>query len=213
MPLNIANGTLETLKWVALLAMTIDHINISLFNSKFYTLYCLGRIALPLFAFIFAYNLARLTITAIIYKRVLSRLIFFGLIAQPAYMVMLKSSSGLPLNIMFTLFIFTACIYLLQKDVLHILAALYLFIIGQALVEYSWPGILLCMGFWLYCKSSNFINLVIISLSYILLGQLNENQSAMLSLPLIIIATKIDLNVTRAPYFFYIYYPLHLYLL
>ncbi|WP_172838976.1 TraX family protein [Legionella micdadei] len=47
------------MKWIALVSMTIDHINRFFYASSIQTLYCIGRLAMPLFAFIFAYNLAR----------------------------------------------------------------------------------------------------------------------------------------------------------
>nr|WEG85486.1 trbP [Escherichia coli] len=55
----IADGTIEALKWLALLAMTGDHVNKYLFNGTLPYLFEAGRLALPLFVFVLAYNLAR----------------------------------------------------------------------------------------------------------------------------------------------------------
>ena len=55
----MADGTIEGLKWLALVLMTGDHVNKYLFNATLPVLFEAGRIALPLFVFVLAYNLAR----------------------------------------------------------------------------------------------------------------------------------------------------------
>ncbi|WP_269570364.1 TraX family protein [Legionella tunisiensis] len=44
----------------------------------------------------------------------------------------------------------------------------------------------------------------------LLIARFNGNNWALASLPIILLATKLDLTFPRLPYFFYTYYPLHL---
>jgi len=55
----VSDGTLEALKWLALLLMVADHTNKYLLHDASHTLFNAGRIAMPLFVFVLAYNLAR----------------------------------------------------------------------------------------------------------------------------------------------------------
>ena len=57
--LVLADGTVEALKWFALLLMTGDHVNKYLFNGTIDWLFDAGRLCLPIFVFVLAYNLAR----------------------------------------------------------------------------------------------------------------------------------------------------------
>ncbi|EBM5962874.1 TPA: TraX family protein [Salmonella enterica subsp. enterica serovar 16:l,v:-] len=47
------------LKWIALILMIGDHINKYLLNESVPFLYYMGRIAMPLFVYVLAYNLSR----------------------------------------------------------------------------------------------------------------------------------------------------------
>ncbi|WP_010101405.1 TraX family protein [Verminephrobacter aporrectodeae] len=57
--LVVADGTCEGLKWLALALMTGDHVNKYLFNATLPVLFEAGRLALPIFVFVLACNLAR----------------------------------------------------------------------------------------------------------------------------------------------------------
>jgi len=73
--LRIPDGTVEALKWLALVLMTGDHVNKYLFNATLPVLFEAGRVALPLFVFVLAYNLARPgTLERGVYGRTMSRL-------------------------------------------------------------------------------------------------------------------------------------------
>ena len=80
--LELSSGTLETLKWLALLLMTLDHVNKHLLHASVPELFAAGRLALPLFGFVLGYNLARPG--ALVnggYSRTARRLAIFGTIA------------------------------------------------------------------------------------------------------------------------------------
>lgn len=71
------------------------------YASSIQTLYCIGRLAMPLFAFIFAYNLARPdALPRGLYSKVLVRLVIFGAIATPGYIAMRHLQFIWPLNIL-----------------------------------------------------------------------------------------------------------------
>ena len=57
--LTFQDGGIEALKWLALASMILDHINKYLFNYSIDYFFEIGRLAMPLFGFIFAYNMAR----------------------------------------------------------------------------------------------------------------------------------------------------------
>lgn len=211
-PLVISNGTIEALKWLAVISMTIDHYNRFFLYATNYSAFCIGRLAMPLFAFIFAYNLARPeTLERGIYFRVFKRLILFGVLATPAYMAMRGLHHLWPLNIMFMLLIAALLFFLYEKgEPLHIAAAVFLFFIGGTFVEYNWAGLIFCLSCWFYCRNPSILALVACLLSYLLIDVLNSNHWAMASLPIIIFATQVDCKIPRIAHFFYYYYPVHL---
>ena len=80
--LILSSGTLEALKWLALLLMTLDHVNKHLLHASVPELFAAGRLALPLFGFVLGYNLARPgALASGGYSRTARRLAVFGSIA------------------------------------------------------------------------------------------------------------------------------------
>jgi hypothetical protein len=209
---KIDGGSLEALKWIAAVSMTIDHFNRFFFEAKMYEAYCIGRLAMPLFAFIFAYNLARPRKFAQgAYFKSFKRLILFGILATPAYMAMRHLAQPWPLNIMFMLLAAAICFYCYEtNEVRYFLLGFFVFFIGGILVEYSWSGLLFCLSAWFFCRNSTPLSLIVFLLSYALIDSLNGNHWSLLSLPLIFSATQFNIRLPHIPYFFYIFYPAHL---
>ncbi|KTD19034.1 TraX family protein [Legionella jordanis] len=210
--INIKSGSIEALKWIAVASMTIDHFNRFFFNGSVEGAYDVGRLAMPIFAFIFAYNLSRPgTLERQAYYKSFKRLIAFGILATPAYMAMRHLQHLWPLNIMFMLFAAAFFFYCCEMGgILYLfLGSLVAFVAG-IFVEYSWIGILFCIAAWFFCKNSTPLSLAAFLVSYGLLDYLNGNHWALVSLPLIFLATQIDFKIARIPYFFYVYYPTHL---
>lgn len=215
-PIYISSGTLEAVKWLALLCMTIDHTNRFFFDSPPNNVaYCIGRLSMPLFAFIFAYNLAQPNALAQgLYSRVIKRLLLFGLLATPPYLAMRHLEYFFPLNIMLMLAVATATLFFYeQESLIGRFIGFSVFLIGGPFVEYNWIGVFFCVNSWFYCKKPSVICLLAYFVAFFLLGELNGNNWDLLSVLIIIAATKINLKFPRIPHFFYYYYLIHLWTL
>jgi len=168
--LSLANGTVESLKWLGLALMTGDHVNKYLFNATLPGLFEVGRLCLPIFVFVLAYNLARPgAFDRSAYVRTMKRLALFGVIASVPYIALGGPTSGwYPLNVLFTLLIITATTYLIEKGgTKSLTAASIVFLVGGSSVEYWWPAIALALGLavWSYCKEPSIIAAVAALLS------------------------------------------------
>jgi len=191
--------------------MTLDHINRFFLNESYYSFYCAGRLAMPLFAFVFAYNLARTElITQEIYTKTVKRLVFFGLLATPAFIAMRRLEGLVPLNILFTFLVALTCIFFYEKGQKGMLFSVVCFLLGGLVVEYSWAGLLLTSAFWFYCKKSLILSLFMGLIAFPLLYVVNGNNWALAALLFISLAMVVDLKIPRYRYLFWIYYPAHL---
>ena len=147
---------IELIKWIALILMVGDHINKYLLNDTVPFLYNAGRVAMPLFCFTLAYNLARPgTLKNNVYIRVSQRLFVFGLIATPAYILLGGVINGWwPLNILFTLFSLSVICYFLELGQgRELFYAFLVFAASGAVVEFWWPAIAMGVCIWLYYKN------------------------------------------------------------
>lgn len=214
--LVLSNGSIESLKWLALLLMTGDHVNKYLFNGTLPYLFEAGRLAMPLFVFVLAYNLARPSANqngAV--KRTLTRLAIFAVIATPPFIALGNLMMGwFPLNILFTLLVIAAIIVMIEKAntgcYLAGAGAILLFMWGGGLVEFWWPAVALGIAAWWYCKNPNWIALLGVLASCASLYWINGNHWALAALPLLIAASQVNLGVPRMRWAFYAYYPAHL---
>ena len=204
----ITNGSLEFLKWFALILMTGDHVNTYLFNQTIPLLNELGRIAMPLFVFILAYNLARDEVDLAVFKRISTRLFIFGCISLLPKMLLGHLVQGWwPLNIMFTLCALTISIGLLKAQYKWA-SELVIFLAGF-FVEFMWPALLFGLCTYLYAKKPSYIILSGSFLTCLGICLLNNSLWALLVYPLVLVASIIDLGCQRTKWFFYVYYPLH----
>lgn len=129
-----SSGARELLKWIALLAMTGDHVANVVFGGYVPVIGELGRIAFPLFALVMACNKAR---PGADLRRSIRRLLLWGLIAQPLHA--LAFGSWLPLNILLTFALAAVAVHALanNRPVQLLLAAGVL----PMLVDYQWAGV------------------------------------------------------------------------
>ena len=209
----VAPGTLEALKWLALVAMTLDHASTYLWQQAGPGLHALGRLAMPLFAFVLACRLARPGAQARgVHARVMLRLSLAGACAAPVLALLGALEQGWwPLNIMFTLMVGTSLAWLLESAWRwRGCAALVLAFGAGALVEYGWFGLAFFMAAWWYCRRPQWGRVLVLVAACAGLGAVNGSQWALLALPLVGGARWYAVRLVRLPYVFYVYYPLHL---
>ena len=212
-PLVLSSGTLEALKWLALLLMTLDHVNKHLLHASVPELFAAGRLALPLFGFVLGYNLARPgALASGGYSRTARRLAIFGSIATIPFIALGGLGWGWwPFNIMATLLVATLCAWLIEVGgPARLVAAAAVFIVGGALVEFWWPGLAVCLLAWAYCRRPSWFTLALWIGALASLYVINRNLWALAALPLIFAAGRVNVNVPRGRLGFYVYYPAHL---
>lgn len=209
----VPDGTIEALKWLALVLMTLGHVDKYLFAESLPGIFEAGRPTMPIFGFVLAYNLARPgALIRGLYGRSMKRLAIYGLLATPFFVAL----GGLvydwwPLNILFTLFVASATMYLIEKGGrARLLAAAGVFLVGGLFVEFWWFGLAYCLAAWWYCKTSQRSALVLWVLVTIGFYVFNKNIWALAALPLIFAASRYDFKIPRSRHIFYAYYPLHL---
>ena len=212
-PIVIADGTLEALKWLGIVLMTLDHINKFLNGGQSAFIFDLGRIAMPLFGFVLAYNLARPGSRAKgTFKRVSTRLLLFGCIATiPLVAIHGTNEYGWPLNILFTLLVSTLLIWLLDLNKPRLMIAILpLFSFASMLPEFWHVGTATTVAAWYFCKNPRVSSLVLWAISVAALAVINKNFYALLAIPLIYAAQYVRLPVPRSSLVFYLFYPVHL---
>ena len=211
--LTLSDGTLEALKWVALLLMTGDHVNKYLFNGTKDWLYHPGRIAMPLFVFVLTRNLARPgALMRGAYQRTIRRLVVTGSIATPVFVALGGLVTGWwPLNIMFTLAAIAGVLLLLERGTPAAYAcAGTLFVAAGSSVEFWWPALMLGVAVWSYCRRPTWMALALAVMALGALWLVNGDLLALTTIPLVVGASSANLAVPRIRWFFYVYYPSHL---
>lgn len=201
----------EAIKWVALVLMAGDHVNAALFDRALPVVSELARIVFPMFAFVFAHNLARFSIE---WGRLLTRLLVVATIAQPFHVIVF--GGWMPFNIMFT---FAAAVLVLMfARARSFVAAGLTLIVAGFFVDYAWPGILLIVSGYGLASAPlarvPWLSIVTYSASLIGLYLVNHNLWAIGAIPaLALLAWTIDRTgwqVPRLKWLFYVFYPLHL---
>lgn len=213
--LAISNGTIEGMKWLALVLMVIDHVNKYLLHDTVPAMFSAGRLAMPLFAFVLGFNLARPGALAEgVGFRVLKRLALAGLAASVPFWLLGGLAWGWwPLNIMAMLAVTVAVIQLVDDangSKARLALAVCVFVLGGALVEFWWPGIAIGLAAWRYSKQPSWSALLVMICSLAALYIINRNWWALGVVPVIFAAPHLRLSLPRAQWFFYVFYPLHL---
>lgn len=193
--------------------MTIDHVNKYLFNGMNDWMFAVGRLATPIFAMVLAYNLARPSAyTNGVHLRVSKRLLIFGTLATIPYIMLGGVVDGWwPLNILFMLLGATLCIYLIEKGgVANYVASILIFAGSGAFVEFWWPALAFTILCQRYFRGGQTIHLFGAALALASLYFVNKNMWAMLAIPIILVAPRVDVSLPRVRHVFYAYYPAHL---
>jgi hypothetical protein len=215
---RLSSETTEALKWLALLTMTLDHVGKILLSDPL-ALDIIGRLALPLFAFLVAYNLVHRTRDPV---RFLARLMVLGLIAEPIYRV----ATGLPqMNILFTLAFglilatafspkWTAALPTDQKWTVRLLALTALLVVGPIL-EYGMAGVAAVAFLAQWSERGRMPDLLLAGVFLLTANAFVWYSPALLlAYPLVRLMERYPPKLKRAPMaLFYGYYPAHLALL
>lgn len=208
----IENRSIEAVKWLAVIAMVVDHVNKYLFNGSLPYMFEIGRLALPLFLMAFAYNLSRPNVN---HPRLFKRLGVFAIVSSVPYMLL----GGLkwfwwPLNV-FTTFIAVLLIVSLlkKKTIIAALLAMVLFLVQGFVVEYWWAGVSIGVFAWLYFSNGSLLFLGLLITAIFSLTYINGNYWAVAAIPIFYLCTFNKVEIPRIKYFFYLFYPLHLFVL
>lgn len=205
---RVSSGAIEALKWLALACMVVDHINAAFYGRELGLLAdVIGRQAMPLFAAVFGYNLAR---PGADIGRALRRLLLFGALATPAYVALFGLVGLWPLNILFTFAVAAWVILELQAG--RAWHATVAFVLGSALVEYWWPGVALVVVVWMVARSPRplvFMPALGLTLAALCIVS-NGNSYALLSVPLALLVVHAAPTVPRLRWWFWWFYPTHL---
>ena len=139
----------DTLKFIALTTMLIDHIGYLLF-PQFFILRIIGRLSFPIFTYLIA-NGAKRTSNRTAYAL---RLLAVGIVSQIPYNLFSHNLwwSFTEPNIFFTLLAGLLMIYCLQSDdwVVKLLSVSVLFTVVPLNLSYSYYGLLLILVFFLF---------------------------------------------------------------
>ena len=218
-PWVTADGSLEAIKWVALVLMALDHVNKYLYAEKLPVIFQCGRIVMPMFGFVLAYNLARPDALARgVHGRMMYRLTLAGLAASPMFIILngmyVTANAWWPLNILIMLLLVVALTDLIERGGARCYAlAVTLFLFGGAFVEYLWMGVLSCLGAWLFCRDASTSRLLLWFLGTLSLTVVNGNAWALAAIPMVLMAGRIEFHLPRLTWVFYAFYPAHLLLL
>lgn len=206
---HIADGTLEGLKWCAAVLMVVDHVNKFLFAHQYVAVYDLGRLSMPIFGFVLAYHLSRpQAFVRGTHVRLMQRLFLYGVLATPMFVALV---GWWPLNILFTLLVFVAMVYCVERGgVDYTVAAIGLFVIAGALVEFWWFALASCLTAWVYCRRPTPARLVLWGCATLSLSVVNQNLWALVACPLLFWAQCVTGPIPRVRWAFYALYPLHL---
>jgi len=214
------NNQLELLKWIALVAMTIDHYGKIVEPSYFAATHAIGRMAYPLFTWIIA---SRLAANPALTPKYLSWLLVWALLSQPVYVI--AGKEWMQWNIMFTLF-FGVLAYVgidavRQHKRWQATAFFAAASVGSLFADYSPFGVMLIpvLAICLQRRENAALSaLAPLSLAanittaapYFSLLDLPAGLSA----PVVYLARLNQVPIPRLPkLFFYAYYPAHIYLL
>lgn len=212
-PLKVSDGTLEALKWLALVLMTLDHINKYLFNEKLPHVFELGRVAMPLFACVLAYNLARPdALSSGVLNRITTRLTLWAAVASVPFIALGSLSWGWwPLNILATLALASCIVWLTELGgTTRMVLATALFALGGLIVEFWWPGVATVLLARNYVQKPTTARLIAFVLALASLWFINQTGWALAALPILYFATRVNVRVPRVKHLFYAYYPAHL---
>lgn len=220
---NRISGNLDTnfLKIIATISMTFDHFGKEFFPDLI-ILQIIGRLAFP----IFAYCIVVGCLYTSSFKKYIQRLLMFGVLSQPIYVLSsFPNWSGFVenfwvLNIFFTLTLGAIAIKSLEQKK-WIVLALDILIVSMFNFDYGIYGITIMLIFYIF--RNNYSLAIIVSSVYMVMPFFTSSEVSILGysvglqgfavMALIPIFWRTSFNPKINKYFFYIYYPAHLFVI
>jgi len=211
---NVNSGALEAMKWIGVVSMLIDHINY-VFATHSPIALIAGRLAFPLFAFVFAYNLATGDRERL--KRGMNRWVAAGVVSQIPYYLVFEDA--LRLNIFFTFLLAATLIYMRPEEgAKRMFAAVALWAIGGSFVDYFQPGVavILALYYALQPHRPTAERVMAVTAGFLLLSAFSMSAigwpgvAVLAAWPLIVAINTIRPAIARTPWAFYVIYPVHL---
>tara|TARA_R110000737_G_C14562903_1_gene482619 strand:+ start:654 stop:1310 length:657 start_codon:yes stop_codon:yes gene_type:complete len=201
---------LELAKYFALIFMFIDHVGYLFFPEQVW-MFNIGRIAMPLFLILFGIGLSTVLsgpperLDAIIKKT-----LFFGVIAQPAYYLCFGDKNPwFTLNAMFVFCFIALALKYRNKPITMMVIVL----IGGAIAEFSWFGLLLGLASYYTFTERTAKQLALLSSALLLFCASQSDMYGLLSVLVVIVSQFLACTLPRYKSVFYIFYPAHLYAL
>lgn len=209
------------IKLAAIVCMTVDHIG-GAFFPQYPVFRWVGRLAFPLFCYCLTVGM----LYTHDMKKYVHRLAAFALISQPFWILAFNADDFwgnlFNLNIFFTLVVslVSAWGFKEKKWWLFILGVLLLNLIN---FDYAMTGLILILIFYL-CRNRPWLGAALYTLSYLpaLFGSMEDPLAlklgghavgfeifSLLALPFIYCHTHVEPKISK--WFFYIYYPAHLF--
>jgi len=207
----------EILKVIAIVTMTIDHINDVLYSNTLF-LHIIGRLAFPLFAYLIALGIESTKKP----KKYMATLLSFALISQVPYFLAFGIQPFERLNILFSLFLGALTIYFFNKRSLLAFIPLLLSVLLNTEGSYYVVLTVVCMKILKDNPKLGFLALFALNLQFLLIP--DTQVLSLFAVPLIFLHVKGWLKMeilipessfaySLRKYAFYAYYPLHLALL
>ena len=212
-----ASSYIEFFKWLAVIFMVIDHTAIIFFENNL-VMRDLGRLALPLFAYLLIHNYLYFTRSK---EAFIKRIWLFAALSQPIYVLALVNK----LNI-FVLFAFVLSYIYIEEflrekkptDNVYMLFFLHLlnfivFLMLSRFTGYGYFGFLFMIGLWLTFKESNNYLLLFFGILFLNISAGHESYVYFSFVPFVLLYLGLYFPVRqrRMPkMFFYVFYPAHL---
>jgi len=207
------------LQWIAVVAMTIDHIGYY-FCNDFFPLRAIGRLAMPIFLFLLVEGFVHTRSRA----RYFSRLIIFAIAAfAPHWALSVLMHAPFTMNVLFTLalsLLALICVYKKGWFYLGLIPILALVLCFD--FEYGICAVLAAVGFYfartLFANNrpfrilAQFLVLTAMNITlYLQTGWAVQLLAIAAIIPIALYSGKKGHRV--GGYFFYLYYPLHLFVM
>ena len=210
-----SSGTIEFIKWIAIIAMAVDHIGLILFPDLT-VLRMVGRVALPLFGFLLIHNYLFFTTDK---KKYIVRLWVFSAISQPFFYYIVSPA----LNIFVLLALALSSIYLIEStkgagsnraiESMTGFVIVSLALVFSFFINYGVFGFALLMFMYLSFTKSEYAFFVFASIALMNFSMTHVSYvfCGFLFYPIICFSGQLDLKMKRMnPLFFYMFYPVHL---